>query len=195
MRAHSTIAGVTTSAPAASPSHQVTQIGSKFSQAAKPATHSVTTPTVALMTVAGPTQTKANFATRAGLVKVSTPRDQWMIRYPPTTASSVLPAAISAEVSSVPAVVALAAKAPIKNRRPDAQPAQKDGGERDAGRRPDRAGARIDRGELQAELGEDEIADRDRDQHIEITGDFAPVCRAGRQLYQAANPLDGESPG
>ena len=114
MRAHSTIAGVTTSAPAASPSHQVTQIGSKFSQAAKPATHSVTTPTVALMTVAGPTQTKANFATRAGLVKVSTPRDQWMIRYPPTTASSVLPAAISAEVASVPAVVALAAKAPIR---------------------------------------------------------------------------------
>ena len=47
---------------AASPSHQVTQIGSKFSQAA---THSVTTPTVALMTVAGPTQTKANFATPA----------------------------------------------------------------------------------------------------------------------------------
>ena len=37
-----------------------------------------------------------------------------MIRKPPTTPSSVLPKAIRAEVSSVPAVVALAAKAPMK---------------------------------------------------------------------------------
>ncbi len=109
--AHSTIAGVTTSAPAASPSHQVTQIGEKFCHAAKPATLSVTTPTVALITVAGPTTTSANFATPAGVRKVSRPPAQCRISRPPTTASSVLPTAISAEVSKVPAVVALAAKA------------------------------------------------------------------------------------
>ena len=78
--AHSTITGVTTSAPATSPSHQVTQIGLNLFQSAKPATLSVTTPMVALITVAGPTATSTNFATRDGLVKVSTParpaRDQ-----------------------------------------------------------------------------------------------------------------------
>ncbi len=70
-RAHSTITGVTTSAPAASPSHQVTQIGKNFVQAAKPARQSVVTPTLALMMVAGPTLTRANFATCAGVAKVS----------------------------------------------------------------------------------------------------------------------------
>ena len=63
--AHSTMTGVTTSAPAASPSHQVTQISVNFAQSAKPATLSVTTPMVALVMVAGPTATRANFATRA----------------------------------------------------------------------------------------------------------------------------------
>jgi hypothetical protein len=108
------MAGVTTRAPAASPSHHVTQIGENFAQAAKPATHNVVTPMLALMTVAGPTQTSANFATCAGVPKVLAPPDQRPIRKPPTTASSVLPAAMTAEVSSVPAVVALAAKAPAK---------------------------------------------------------------------------------
>ena len=78
--AHSTITGVTTSAPATSPSHQVTQIGPKFAQAAKPATLSVTTPMVALMTVAGPTRPRANFATRDGVAKVSLPPDQRSIK-------------------------------------------------------------------------------------------------------------------
>src|SRR6185503_16426615 len=71
--AHSTMAGVTTKAPAASPSHHVTQIGENFAQAANPATHNVVTPMLALMTVAGPTQTSANFATLAGVLKVLAP--------------------------------------------------------------------------------------------------------------------------
>ena len=80
VRAHSTITGVTTSAPATSPSHQVTQIGLKLAQAAKPARHNVTTPTVALMTVAGPALIRTNFATRPGLANVSLPPDQRLIR-------------------------------------------------------------------------------------------------------------------
>ena len=112
--AHSTIAGVTTRAPAVSPSHQVTQISAKSSQRARPATVSVTTPTEALITVAGPTQTSANFATRAGVVKVCAPPDHCMIRKPPASASIVLPSAIKADVANVPAVVALAANAPTR---------------------------------------------------------------------------------
>ncbi len=92
----------------------MTQIGTKFAQAANPATLSVTTPTVALMMVAGPTLMSANFATRAGRRNVSRPPDQRSIKKPPVTASRVLPTAMMAAVSSVPAVVALAAKAPIR---------------------------------------------------------------------------------
>src|SRR4029079_4705895 len=68
--AQSTIAGVTTRPPAASPSHHVTQIGASLSQAANPATYKVVTPMVALVMVAGPTQIRANFATCAGVSKV-----------------------------------------------------------------------------------------------------------------------------
>ena len=68
MRAHSTMTGVTTSAPAASPSHQVTQIGLNFAQAAKPATLSVTTPMRgADRRSPARSQTSANFATCDGL--------------------------------------------------------------------------------------------------------------------------------
>ena len=69
---------------------------------------------LALITVAGPVAMIANFATRTGVAKVSRPPDQLLIKAPPTRPSSVLPSAITAEVSSVPAVVALAAKAPTK---------------------------------------------------------------------------------
>src|SRR5665213_3114009 len=105
--------GVTTSPPAASPNHQVTQTGPNCDQDAKPAAHKVTTPTLALMTVAAPIHV-VNFATCAGLSKVCAPPDQRMTSMPPPTASSVLPREINVEVVSVPAVVALAAKAPIK---------------------------------------------------------------------------------
>jgi hypothetical protein len=112
--AHSTIAGVTTSAPVTSPSHQVTQMTLKSLQLAKPASASVVTPIMALSTVAGPTQIATNLATRAGVENVSRPPDQCAISQPPTVASSVLPSAMQSEVVSVPAVVRLAAKAAAK---------------------------------------------------------------------------------
>ncbi len=78
--AHNTITGVTTTAPAASPSHQVTHIGMKFAQSAKPATHKVETPIVALMTVGTPAHTIANFATRPGVANAPVPPHQRAIR-------------------------------------------------------------------------------------------------------------------
>ena len=114
------------------------------------------------MTVAGPTQTKANFATRAGLVKVSTPRDQWIDQVSADHRLQRIAGGDQGRRYKGTGGGGVGGKGADQNRRPDAQPAQKHGGERDSGRRPDRAGARIDRGELQAELGEDEIGDRDR---------------------------------
>ncbi len=51
-RAQSVMRGVTTSAPEASPSHQVTQMGPKSLQGASPPSESVVTPMVALTAVA-----------------------------------------------------------------------------------------------------------------------------------------------
>jgi hypothetical protein len=110
--AHRTITGVSTRAPARSPSHQVTQIGTKFAHAAEPARHSAPTPMVALSGVAMARQISANFATLSGVAKVSRPSDQRLTRAAPASASSVLPTAIAAAVAPVP-VIALTRYAPI----------------------------------------------------------------------------------
>ena len=75
----STMTGVTTSAPARSPSHQVSQIGATFATSAKPARRSVSTPMLALMAV-GRKLMSANRATPAGVSKVAQPSDQRLIR-------------------------------------------------------------------------------------------------------------------
>ena len=72
------------------------------------------TPTVALTGVAATRQMSANVATVVGAANASRPPHQRLTRYAPTTASSVLPAAIAAEVAIDPAVVALTISAAMK---------------------------------------------------------------------------------
>ena len=143
--AHSTITGVTTSAPAASPSHHVIQIGVNFVQAAKPATLSVRTPTVALMT-----------GRRAD-------RDKRELRHPPRAHESVAPARPAPDQVAAgerfqciaqrndggrggrPGRGDIGGEGANDDRRPHPQAAQQDRRQRKTGRRPDRAGAWIDR--------------------------------------------------
>src|SRR5262245_14746546 len=104
-------AGVMTSAPARSPSHHVSQIGPKFDHSAKPADARLATPMVGLI-VAARRLMSAKRTTLPGLAKVSQPLDQRLTSQAPASASSMLPIPIATEVVMVPAVVALAAKAP-----------------------------------------------------------------------------------
>src|SRR5262245_1092945 len=119
--AHSTTTGVTTSALVTLPSHQVNQIAAKFAHSASPARIRLPTPMVALSIVPGTSAISANFATPLGVSKVRCPSDHRVVRYPLTAASSVLPIAIVADVTSrlvdvalATSVVALAAKDPSK---------------------------------------------------------------------------------
>src|SRR6266511_3766809 len=105
--------GVITSAPARSPSHQVSQIEPKFGRSAQPASVRLPTPIVALNAV-GKKLMNEKRATPAGFVKVSRPPDQRLTSQAPVSPSSMLPAPIAADVASEPAVVALAAKAAIR---------------------------------------------------------------------------------
>src|SRR5262245_44679866 len=89
----------------------------------KPPSHSDDTPIVALMSAAGPTAIRANFATLPEVSKVRRPAHHLSIRKPPTAASRVFPVAIASEVASEPAVVAFAIRAPAniagQTRRPN----------------------------------------------------------------------------
>src|SRR5712691_3927090 len=95
---HNTITGVTTSAPAKSPSHHVIHIGAKFDKSAYPARLRPPTPIVALVIVLGPKPIKVNLATPIGVSNVFRPSDHRLISQPPITASSVLPKPIAQDV-------------------------------------------------------------------------------------------------
>ena len=102
-----------TSAPARSPSHQVSQIEPTFAPAANPAAARLPTPMVAHIAV-GTKLSSENRAMPAGVAKVSRPLDQRLTRKAPTTPSNALPAPIATDVASEPAVVALAMSAARK---------------------------------------------------------------------------------
>jgi hypothetical protein len=120
-QSNGTTTGATTNPLATSPSHQVSQIGAKFSQSAWPAKVRLPTPTVALTMAPGASATSANLATPIVVSNVRRPSDHRPMRYPPITASSVLPIAIAADVSktstevgSATLFVTLAANAPSR---------------------------------------------------------------------------------
>ena len=77
--AHSTITGVTSKAPARSPSHQVSQTEPSAARSARPPTARLVTPMVAHSAV-GRKDSSAKRATPAGLSKVALPSDQRLIR-------------------------------------------------------------------------------------------------------------------
>src|SRR5262245_17798658 len=108
--AHNTMTGVITSAPARSPSHQVSQIEPKCGDSAKPASERLPTPIVGLSMVKTKLRNE-NRATPAGVANVFRPPAQCPISQAPTTASSILPRPMAAEVAVDPVVVKLTANA------------------------------------------------------------------------------------
>src|SRR5260370_5443479 len=100
---HNTIAGVTTSAPARSPSHQVIHTGAKFDRSAYPARLRLPTPIVALVIVLGPKPIKVNLSTSIGVSNVLRPSDHRLISQAPITASSLLPKPLAQDGSTKPA--------------------------------------------------------------------------------------------
>src|ERR1700694_886478 len=95
---HNTITGVTTSAPAKSPSHQVIHIGARLGVSAYPARLRLPTPIVALVIVLGPRLIKVNLATFIGVSNVFRPSDHRLIRQPPITAFLVFAKPMAQEV-------------------------------------------------------------------------------------------------
>ncbi len=112
--AHNTSTGVTTRAPARSPSHQVDQTPANPFQLAKPPRARAVTPTVALIGVQIAQAMMVNLPTPHGVLNASAPPAQALSSQAPLTASRVLPAPIASEVASEPAVAALAAMAPAR---------------------------------------------------------------------------------
>ena len=110
----STRNGATTMSPAASPSHHVSQIGPKSAQRALPVSASVVTPRVALTVVLTSPASATNLKMSCARSKAATPPAKRSTRNAPTSASSVLPAAMPSDESTDPAVVRLTAKAPAK---------------------------------------------------------------------------------
>src|SRR5439155_20681391 len=91
--AHRMTKGATTSAPAKSPSHQVTHATAK-AVGASPKKIRLPMPIVALIIVLK-TQTNANLATPVVVANVSRPSHQRLISHAATSASSVFPEAIA----------------------------------------------------------------------------------------------------
>ena len=77
--AHKTITGVISSAPARSPSHQVSQTEPTLAGSARPPAARLVTPMVAHSAV-GMNDSSAKRATPAGVSKVAWPPDQRLIR-------------------------------------------------------------------------------------------------------------------
>ncbi len=104
--------GATTSAPSASPTHHVHHRRSATSQGCAPPAHRATTPIVALIVVLAPATRMTSPS--ASLSRASAGRAPLFARsQAPTTASSVLPAAIPSAVPSGSWEVMLATKAPM----------------------------------------------------------------------------------
>jgi hypothetical protein len=78
--AHKTMTGVTTSAPATLPSHQVKAMAGKRTSSADPARMRLPTPSVALISVPGARHSSTNRATPLGLSKVLLPSDHIIMR-------------------------------------------------------------------------------------------------------------------
>src|SRR5690349_14294657 len=113
-RAHSRSRGATTTAPTASPSHQVLHTQKTPDQGDNPPRTSESEPTVAAMAVA-PSPAKPKKVTSVELRRIDpTPPAKRATSVAPTTASSVLPPAIASEVKTVPAVVRLTRNAPAR---------------------------------------------------------------------------------
>src|SRR5215510_11855682 len=97
-----------------SPSHHVSQIAPKRAQLAYPVRARLRTPTVALTVVATPPASAANAKKLRARRKTSRPPAQRFTSQTPTTASSVLPAAMPSDEATDPAVVTFTRNAPRK---------------------------------------------------------------------------------
>lgn len=106
--------GAAVSTPAASPSHQVTQMDSAPAQGAKPPRNRLAVPTVALIVVATRPARNAALKTSRGRSKQTEPPAQRRTSQAPATPSSVLPHAMPRDTAGDPAVRRLTRNAPRK---------------------------------------------------------------------------------
>src|SRR5262245_41585624 len=108
------MSGETTTAPDASPSHQVVQRSRYCGHDARWASISVVTPMVALSAGGIAAPAAANRKTSDALSNAAVPRANCVTSHAPTVASSVLPSAIPSDVRIEPAVVTLTTNALMK---------------------------------------------------------------------------------
>src|SRR5262245_18801840 len=110
---HKTTRGVTTTAPAASPSHQVSHTARGSASVATPLKVKLRTPIVALTVVLKNAASRMNFRIPAGLVNALRPPAKRSTSAAASTVSSVLPSATPKELATEPAVVTFARNAPM----------------------------------------------------------------------------------
>jgi hypothetical protein len=110
---HSTISGATSRAPAASPSHHVSQTLPKREGSSSPPRTSAPTPIDALTLVATRPASVVKRSTRWGSPNAWTPPAKRLTSSAPSAASQVLPNAMPTDVPKVPAVVQLTTNAPM----------------------------------------------------------------------------------
>src|SRR5713101_4564736 len=99
---HRSNGGATSSAPTASPSHHVNQMGKKSAQSAFPATDrlvTLVTPQVALTMVLRMAANKVNLKTSWGRSNVLAPLAKRFTKPAPTNASKVLPTAMARDAA------------------------------------------------------------------------------------------------
>jgi hypothetical protein len=108
------IAGATSSAPIASPTHQVRHVSASFGCWTKPAVYRLATPSVALIIVDNAAANTIRPRTSRKRSSESRKPGTRESAYAPTTASSVLPVAMPAAASEGAPVSMFATSAPIK---------------------------------------------------------------------------------
>src|ERR1051325_5064260 len=110
--AQNSTAGVTTSTPTASPSHQVSQIEPKSLQRASSSSEIASTPAVAATAVLTIPASSARVKTSRARSPTRRPRAKRLTRYAPSSPSSVFPAAIATALGTAPVVVRFNRNAP-----------------------------------------------------------------------------------
>ena len=174
---HRTTTGVTTSAPATLPSHQVNAIAGNRASSADPARTRLPTPRAALTTVPGPTTQECEF--RGGARAIERPgaarpdgdeisADDRLECVADCDARGGEELGVEACVGDV--VRRIRRQCAGENGRPDPRAAEQNGRQGEAGRRPDRGGAWMDRRQQQAGLGQHEVGRSDDEKVSAVPG-------------------------
>ncbi len=166
---HSNSSGATIKAPAASPSHHVSQIAPNCRSSASPVSTKLVTPIVALIEVlTRPASTENATMSRARL-NAASPFAYRLTRNAPATASSVLPAAMPSELDDRSRRRDVDQKGADENGGRDSVAKQQHRGQCDTRRWPYGRGARMQECELKSKLACKEV-DNDQSRRSGTSG-------------------------